>query len=439
MSYSAIILAAGKGTRMRSELPKVMHQLAGQPLLSHVFRIAKQAERTIVVTAPGFDDVIELSKQHTVVFQEERLGTGHAVQKAVENQDFTSDFIVVLYGDTPLIQTETLNNLAAIMHQNQRLAVGVLGFSVNPYEAYGRLVTNGQKLSGIIEYADADSMQRSYPLGNAGIMMIRTAHLKPLLAKLDTDNKQKEYYLTDLVKYAIAARLECVALEVDREEVIGVNSRTELAQAEQLFQKKKRQEILQQGVTLIAPDTVFFSADTIIEQDVTIEPNVYFGPGVTVASHSVIKAFSHLEGVHIGQHCTVGPFARLRPGTELKDYVKIGDFVETKNAVFETGAKASHLSYVGDTHVGAGANIGAGTVTCNYDGFNKYKTEIGEGAFIGSNSALVAPVKIEQGALIAAGSVITQNIAADSIALTRAPLTQKEGAAKRFREKAQQG
>lgn len=437
---AAIILAAGKGTRMRSSIPKVMHQIGGQPMLQHVLNTAKKAgaAQTVVVTGPDTPAVVDLAKPIPTTIQADRLGTGHAVQQAIPALDAAAlkdQIVVVLYGDTPLIKPNTIQQLAGKLTEDPHTAIAVLGFKVDASEAYGRLAISGNGLTEIIEYADATPEQKQLPLGNAGIMVFNGAILPSLLAKLDNNNSKGEYYLTDTVSLALQQGYRCQVQEVEREEVIGVNTKAELAVAERILQQRLRQQHLANGVTMTAPETVFLSADTKIAADVVIEPNVVLGAGVRIDAGTTIKAFSHLEGVTVGEHCQVGPFARLRPGTVLHEYVRIGDFVETKNAVFEAGSKASHLSYLGDSTIGAGANIGAGTITCNYDGFNKHKTYIGAGAFIGSNSALVAPVSISDGALVAAGSVITQNVPANAIASSRAPQQAKDGAAERFRQR----
>ena len=438
----AIILAAGEGTRMRSRLPKVMHPVGGLPMLGHVIKTATTAgaSRLAVVigpeAAPVRDLVARLAPEATVHEQRERLGTAHAVLAAKKAFADGVDEVLVLYGDTPLVTPETLTGM------RRRLARGasavVLGFRPADPAAYGRLIVEDGRLVAIREKKDASPEELQIGLCNAGVMVLAGDAL-PLLRKIGNRNAAGHFYLTDIVEIANRTGRKVVAMEADADEVAGVNTRGELAAVEGIFQRRMREAAMAGGVTLIAPKTVTFSHDTNLGTDVTVEPNVFFGPGVTVGEGVTIRAFSHIEGALIAAGATVGPFARLRPGTEIGPGAHIGNFVEIKNATIDAGAKANHLTYIGDAHVGAATNIGAGTITCNYDGFGKYHTEIGANAFIGSNSALVAPVTIGDGAYVASGSVITTDVPADALAVARARQTNRDGWAVRFKARKRAG
>lgn len=433
---AAVILGAGKGTRMKSDLPKVLHPVAGRPMICHLIAALEPLSpaRVVVVTAPGYDDVRDAVAPADIAIQEPALGTGHAVAAAGKQLAGFDGHILVLFGDTPLVTTETMQAMVDALESAADPAVAVLGFRPDDPAAYGRLVTDQSgQLSEIVEFKEANEAQRAIGLCNAGIMGLDGRVAFDLLSRISNDNSKGEYYLTDIVALARADGRNCVVVEGDEDEVLGVNSRIELAQAEAIAQSRMRQAALAAGVTMTAPDTVWFSHDTVLGKDVVIEPNVVFGPGVTVADNVRIKAFSHLEGATVAAEADIGPYARLRPGADIQGGARIGNFVEVKKSVIEPGAKVNHLSYIGDARVGAKANVGAGTITCNYDGFDKFKTDIGAGAFIGSNTALVAPVKIGDGALVAAGSTIGRDVDADAMAITRADQKQKDGWAARFR------
>lgn len=436
---AVVLLAAGKGTRMKSDMPKVLHPLAGRPLVGHALAAAEAlgASRGIVVVGPDMEDVPRAVAPWPTAVQQEQRGTGDAVLAA---RDALAGFgggssdatILVLYGDTPLIRVETLRRM--LQARAAGAQVVVLGFRPDDPAEYGRLVLDGSgALDSIIEYRDASEAQRAITLCNSGVMAVAADRLWGLLDRVGNDNAKGEYYLTDIVGLARADGLACAVVEGDATEVLGVNSRADLAAAEVTWQQARRRSAMDDGATLLDPATVWFSHDTQLGRDVTIGPSVFFGPGVTIADGAEVKAFCHLEGVDIGPGAVVGPFARLRPGARIEEGARVGNFVEVKNAVLGPGAKANHLSYVGDAEVGAGANIGAGTVTCNYDGFLKHRTEIGEGAFIGSNTALVAPVRVGKGALVGAGSTITKDVPDDAVAATRAKQTVADGAAKAYR------
>jgi bifunctional UDP-N-acetylglucosamine pyrophosphorylase/glucosamine-1-phosphate N-acetyltransferase len=433
----AIVLAAGEGTRMRSSRPKVLHTVAGRSLLAHVLAALRAAggTSTAVVVGPDRDDVateVRSALPAAQVFvQTERRGTAHAVLAARAAIEQGADDILVIFGDTPLIRPQTLARLREALAAGA--SVAVLGFKPADPTGYGRLVTQGDELLAIVEHADADEQQRAIPLCNGGLMAFDGCAALEILQRIGNDNRKGEFYLTDAVAIARGMKLRTMALEVTEDEVSGINTKAQLAEAEAALQGRLRQAALEAGVTLVAPDTVHLAADTKLGKDVTVEPYVVFGPGVTVEDGATIRSFSHLQGAHVGQGAIVGPFARLRPGAKLEQGVHIGNFVEIKEALIEAGAKANHLTYIGDARVGAGANIGAGTITCNYDGAAKYRTDIGKGAFIGSNSALVAPVTIGDGAYVGSGSVITANVPADALALGRGRQTVKEGWAKRLR------
>ncbi len=430
-SLLVVVLAAGEGTRMASRLPKVLHQIANRSMLHHVLETTRQAgaSRVAVVVGPGREDVaaeaLRVRPDAQVFVQEERLGTAHAVLAARAALEQPADDVLVLYADTPLLRPETLARLRAPLAEGA--GVAVLGFRPADPTGYGRLLTEGDELVAIREEKDATSEERAITFSNAGVMALRGDKALSLLNAIGNANAKGEYYLTDAVEVARAGGLSAVAAEAAEDEVAGVNSRLQLAQTEAILQQRLRAAAMAGGATLIAPETVFLSADTRLGRDVIVEPNVVFGPGVTVADDVVIHAFCHLEGAHLEAGVSIGPYARLRPGTRLGAGVRIGNFVETKAAQIDAGAKVNHLSYVGDSHVGAGANIGAGTITCNYDGFAKHRTEIGAGAFIGTNSSLVAPVSIGAGAYIGSGSVITDDVPADALALGRGRQAVKAG------------
>jgi bifunctional UDP-N-acetylglucosamine pyrophosphorylase/glucosamine-1-phosphate N-acetyltransferase len=435
---AAVILAAGKGTRMKSALHKVLHPLGGRPMLMHLLASldALTPERRVVVVgdkAEQLHDALDGSGVALAV-QDPQLGTGHAVLQAEDALRGFAGTVLILFGDVPLISAATMERLARAADAADGPAIAVLGFRPAVPGAYGRVIADAAgRIVRMVEAKDATPEQLAVPLCNAGLMAVRSEHLVPLLKQVGNANAAGEYYLPDIVMMAAAQGLTSVVLEGPSDEVVGVNSRAELAQAEALFQTRRRGELMAEGVTLVAPETVFLSWDTAIGSDTIVEPNCVFGPGVRVAGRVTIRAFSHLEGAEVAEGCEVGPYARLRPGTRLEAGAKVGNFVETKKAVLGAGAKANHLSYIGDATVGAKANIGAGTITCNYDGFAKHRTEIGIGAFIGSNTALVAPVAIGDGAIVGAGSVITSDVAGDALALTRAPQQEKVGWAARFR------
>jgi len=437
---AAIILAAGKGTRMKSDTHKVLHPIAGRPMLLHLVDSVKAlgAEREVVVVGAGKEQVEAAVHPLGVetAEQAEQLGTGHAVRMAEQAlADFQGD-VLILYGDVPLVTTETMRRMIDALHGEGDPSVVVLGFRPADPGAYGRVIVGPDgRLDKIVEFKDATPEERAVTLCNSGLMAVRSTDLFRLLVQLRNDNAAGEYYLTDLVELARAEGRFSVGIETDAIEVAGVNSRGELAGLEQEWQQRRRTRAMVEGATLIAPETVWFAYDTVIGRDVTIEPNVVFGPGVSVADRVVIHAFSHLEGAEILSGADIGPYARLRPGARIEQGAKVGNFVEIKKAVIGPGAKANHLSYIGDATVGAGANIGAGTITCNYDGFLKYRTVIGNGAFVGSNSALVAPVTIGDGAIVAAGSVVTRDVEGDALGIVRAEQQVKPGWARTFREK----
>ncbi len=441
-SVTGIVLAAGKGTRMKSDRPKVMHRIAGQPLVRHVIDNleAVHADRIVTVVSEDMIDAADVVAPHAIAIQRKRLGTGHAVaaaRKALGNVDGT---VLVLFGADPLIEPETLNAMIARREDNDNPAVVVLGFRPVDPGLYGRLIADNQgTLSAIVEARDATPEQLEIDLCNAGAMAIDGARLWSLIDRLDNDNAKGEYYLTDIVGLARDDGDVCAVIEADSSEVIGVDSREDLAAAEAVMQQRLRARAMANGVTMIDPDTVFLSADTNLGRDVVIEPNVFIGPNVHIGDGVKIRAFCHIENTVIGPHTSVGPFARLRGGTDIGENCRIGNFVEMKNAAFSTGAKAAHLTYVGDAGVGENANIGAGTITCNYDGINKHRTEIGASAFIGSNTALVAPVRVGAGAIVGAGSTITRDVPDGDLAVTRAEQKNLADGAKRIRERKRKG
>jgi len=437
---AAIVLAAGKGTRMRSDRHKVLHPIAGRPMLLHLLASldALAPERTVVVVGSGRDQLERALAGRAVALavQEPQLGTAHAVRQAEAALTGFDGIVLILYGDVPLVSAETMARLIARLEAQDAPAVVVLGFRPAAPGAYGRVIADGDgRIRRMVEAKDATPEERAETLCNSGLMAVRARDLFALLARVGNDNAAGEYYLPDIVMLAAADGRSSAVIETDAGEVAGVNSRGELAALEAAWQQGRRAAAMAGGATLIAPETVWFSHDTRLGRDVVIEPNVVFGPGVTVADRAVIRAFSHLEGAQVGEGAEVGPFARLRPGAELGAGARIGNFVEVKKARLGPGAKANHLTYLGDAEIGAGANIGAGTITCNYDGFLKHRTEIGAEAFIGSNSALVAPVRIGEGAIVGAGSVVTRDVEAGALALARGEQAVRPGWAARFRER----
>ncbi|MEA2953166.1 MAG: bifunctional UDP-N-acetylglucosamine pyrophosphorylase / glucosamine-phosphate N-acetyltransferase [Alphaproteobacteria bacterium] len=439
-SCLSIVLAAGEGTRMRSNQPKVLHPLAGRSLLAHVLYTLRNAgsDAVAVVVGPGHEavaaDARQVFPQAEIYVQNERRGTAHAVLAAKPAIARGADDIVVIFGDTPLIREQTLEQLRGALTNGATVAV--LGFRPTNPAGYGRLVVEQGELIAIREEKDASPAERAIELCNGGLMALAGKDALAILERIGDDNSKREFYLTDAVALARKMGLKAVAIEVEEDEVRGINNKAQLAEAEAVLQKRLRQAALDSGVTMVAPETVFLSADTKFGQDVVIEANVVFGPGVVVEDGAVIHAFSHLQGAHVGAGASVGPFARLRPGARLGAGSRIGNFVEVKEATIGAGAKANHLAYIGDASVGDGANIGAGTIVCNYDGVAKHRTEIGKATFIGSNSALVAPVSIGDGAYVATGSVITDNVPADALAIARSRQIIKENRAKSLRSKA---
>ncbi len=420
---AVVILAAGLGTRMKSTLPKVLHPLAGRPMIRHLLETVDglDPDQVVVVVGEAYGQLSEAVAPYPVVTQAEQRGTGHAVRMARQQLSGFDGDVFVLFGGDPLITLETLEAMLHVRASEDNPAVVVLGFQAADPGAYGRLITSEDgTLEAIVEARDASPEQLEITLCNSGVMLIDGAHIWQLLDRVGCDNAKNEYYLTDIVGLARDQGLDCRFVEGDEEELLGVDNRVDLALAELIMQDRLRTRAMENGATLSDPGSVFFSFDTVLGEDVSVGPNVVFGPGVTVEDGATIKAFSHLEGAHVAVGATVGPYARLRPGAQIGAGAKIGNFVEIKNTVVHPGAKISHLSYIGDAEVGEDANIGAGTITCNYDGFFKSKTVIGKGAFIGSNTALVAPVTIGEGAVIGAGSTISRDVEADSLALTRA-------------------
>ncbi len=436
--FAAVILAAGKGTRMKSDTHKVLHPIAGRPMLLHLLAsieaLAPVAE--VVVVGAGREQVEKAvaARGARVALQEPQHGTAHAVQQAQAALEGFDGDVLILYGDVPMVQTETCARMLARLHDADRPAAVVLGFRPADPLAYGRILLDEQgMIARMVEYKDATEQERAVDLCNSGLMAVRAADLWPLLGRVGCDNAAGEYYLPDIVMLALADGRVSAVIEAEAWEVAGVNSRAELAEVEAAWQDRRRRRAMADGASLVAPHTVWFAWDTAVGRDVTIEPNVVFGPGVEVADGVAIKAFSHFEGARIEAGAQVGPFARLRPGAVIGEQAHVGNFVEVKNVTMGAGAKANHLTYLGDGEVGARANIGAGTIFCNYDGFFKYRTIVGEGAFVGSNSALVAPVTIGRGAIVAAGSTVTQDVAADALALVRPEQQEKPGWAARFR------
>ncbi|MCR9274527.1 MULTISPECIES: bifunctional UDP-N-acetylglucosamine diphosphorylase/glucosamine-1-phosphate N-acetyltransferase GlmU [Mameliella] len=435
MSTALIVLAAGKGTRMNSDQPKVLHRIAGAPMLWHALRAgaALEPERTVVVGGHGFDSVAEAARDYdpdlSVVEQAEQLGTGHAVRIALPALEGFEGDVVVLYGDTPFISPDTLEAMRAARATHD---VVVLGFEAADPARYGRLVMEGDDLVKIVEFKDATDEERNITLCNSGVIAADKGLLAEMLAKVGNDNASGEYYLTDVPGLARTEGRSATVVRCPEAETLGVNSRTDLAFAEAAFQAAARAELLDLGVTLQAPETVHLAWDTVVGRDAEIEPNVVFGPGVTVESGARIRAFSHLEGCHVSRGAIVGPYARLRPGAELAEDVHVGNFVEVKNAVLHEGVKANHLTYIGDAEIGEKTNIGAGTITCNYDGVFKHRTVIGKRAFIGSDTMLVAPVTIGDGAMTGSGSTITSDVPAGALAIARGKQETKPGLAEKL-------
>jgi len=438
-SCLSIILAAGEGTRMKSALPKVLHKIAGRPMLAHVTHAAQKAGAGdfAFVVGHGAEAVSKaiagFAENAATYVQAERLGTAHAVLAAREAIARGYDDLLVMFGDTPLIESGVLT--AAREKLAGGNAVVVVGFRTPNPAGYGRLIEKNGALVAIREDKECSEAERAINFCNGGLMAIAGKHALELLDKVGNKNAKGEFYLTDIVELANAAGLDVAATEASFESVLGVNSRVELAEAEGIWQQRKRREVMLSGVTLIDPASVHFSADTEIGADTLVEPNVFFGPGVKIASNVTIHGFSHLEGATVASGSDVGPYARLRPGAELHEKAKVGNFVEIKKAVVEAGAKVNHLTYIGDAHIGEGANIGAGTITCNYDGYSKFVTNIGKGAFIGSNSSLVAPITIGDGAYVASGSVLTEDVEPDALAFGRARQKNLPGKGRELRER----
>lgn len=437
-STLTIVLAAGEGTRMRSSLPKVLHPVAGRPLIAHVLAAAPDDKNDAIAVVVGPDhqvvvDEIKRARPEAKTYvQHERLGTAHAVLAAREAIASGADDILIAFGDTPLIDKRTFERLRTALRDGAALAV--LGFRAADPTGYGRLLVEGSELIAIREQADANEAERAVTLCNAGVMAFAGKTALKILDRIGNGNSKCEYYLTDAVTIVRELGLRAAVIETDEDEVRGINTKAQLAEAEQVMQRKLRQAALDAGVTLIAPETVFLAADTTFGKDVTVEPFVVIGPGVSIDDGTVIHSFSNIVGARIGRNASIGPYARLRPGTVLGEGVRIGNFVETKAADLDAGVKVNHLTYIGDTHIGENANIGAGTITCNYDGFDKHRTEIGPGAFVGSNSSLVAPVKIGAGAYVGSGSVISKDVPDDALAVERAEQALRPGWAKRFRD-----
>jgi len=438
--FAVVILAAGQGTRMRSDTHKVLHPIASRPLLLHLLdRVdALGAEPKVVVVGKGRDQVEAAIAGRGVMIavQSEQKGTGHAVQQAADALAGYSGPVLILYADTPFVETSTLRRMLDRLDGDGGPGIVVLASSPDDPLKYGRIILDrGDRIARMVEYKDATEEERAVRLCNSGMMAVRAGDLFRWLGEVGNDNAAGEYYLPDIVNIAAAEGREAVVIEGDPYEAAGVNSRAELAHLELEWQRRRREQALDEGATLIDPESVWFAYDTKLGRDVTVEPHVVFGPGVEIADGAVIHAFSHIEGATIGAKASIGPFARIRPGTRLAERTKVGNFVELKKAELGQGAKVNHLSYVGDASVGANANIGAGTITCNYDGFRKYRTEIGTGAFIGSNTALVAPVTVGDGAYVGAGSVITRDVEPDSLAIERSEQKGIAGWARRFRER----
>ena len=430
-----VVLAAGKGTRMDSDIPKVLHGVAGKPMLSHVLDAATavEPEHKIVVIGPGMETVATVADGARTVVQDPQLGTGHAVLQAQAALGGFTGEVLVLFADSPLITSDTMRRLIEARQGKSNPAAVVLGFRPADPAAYGRLITdeNGT-LTSIVEYNDADERQRAIGLCNGGVMAVDGTILFEYLSEVGNGNAQQEYYLTDLIEIACRHGRECGVVECPEEETFGINSRAQLAVAEKLMQQRLRAAAMAASVTMVDPETVYLSADTTFGRDVVLEPHVFIGPGVSIGDGVRIRAFSHLEGATIAANANIGPYTRLRPGADIGSSARIGNFVEVKAATIETGAKVNHLTYIGDARVGEGANVGAGTITCNYDGVNKHRTDIGAGAFIGSNSSLIAPIQIGDGAIVGAGSAVSRDVPAGALAVTRADQSEKPGWAAKF-------
>ena len=438
--FAVVILAAGQGTRMRSDTHKVLHPIASRPLLLHLLDTvdALGADKRVVVVGKGREQVEAAiqGRNAEIAVQAEQKGTGHAVQQAAEALAGYDGPVIILYGDTPFVEAATLRAMLDRLNGDDGPGVVVLASSPADPLKYGRIVLGeGDRIAKMVEYKDATEEERAVRLCNSGMMAVRARDLFRWLDRVGNDNAAGEYYLPDIVNIAAAEGREAVVIEGDPYETAGVNSRAELAHLELEWQRRRREQALDEGATLIDPESVWFAYDTKLGRDVTVEPHVVFGPGVGIADGATIHAFSHIEGALIGAKASIGPFARIRPGTKLAQGTKVGNFVELKKAEVGEGAKVNHLSYVGDAQVGARANIGAGTITCNYDGFGKYGTVIGAGAFIGSNTALVAPVSVGEGAIVGAGSVITRDVEPDSLAVERSEQKGIPGWARRFRDR----
>lgn len=434
---AAIILAAGKGTRMKSDRHKVLHEIAGLPMIQHLMQAVDELapSRKVVVVGDKAEQLeAALGDQAQYAVQEPQLGTGHAVQQA---QDALADFsgdVLILYGDVPFVPADTMRAMIDRLHADDTPAVVVLAFEPADTQAYGRVITEGDRVVKMVEHKDATEAERAVRLCNSGLMAARSEDLFALLARVKNENAAGEYYLVDIVNIANEDGRHCAVVTTDPFDVAGINSRAELAVMEGAWQVRRRRKAMDDGATLIAPETVWFAHDTEIGRDVLIEPNVFFGKGVRVGDNARIRANCHIEGATVGENCEIGPFARLRTGTVLEEQVKIGNFVETKKAHLGKGSKANHLTYLGDATVGEAANIGAGTITCNYDGYFKYQTVIGDRAFVGSNSSLVAPVKIGRDAIVAAGSAVTRDVADGELRLVRGEQFVKPGWADQFHD-----
>jgi len=435
MSIALIILAAGKGTRMKSDLPKVLHEIGGAPMLVHAVQAGRtlDPDHAVIVAGHGADAVAAAMRDDDpavrIVLQTDQLGTAHAVAQARPELEGYEGDALVLYGDTPFIRPETLRRMADARRAHD---IVVLGFEAADPGRYGRLVVSGGTLERIVEFKDATPAEQAITLCNSGVVMASAPVLFDLIAQVGNDNASGEYYLTDIVGLARAQGLSATAVTCAEVETMGINSRAELSVAEAAFQARRRAEALENGVTLVAPDTVHFARDTYLGRDCLIEPNVIFGPGVTIETGARIRAFSHLEGCHVARGAIVGPYARLRPGTELAEDTRIGNFVEVKQALIGEGTKVNHLSYIGDAEIGRDSNIGAGTITCNYDGVMKHQTRIGDRVFIGSDTMLVAPVSVGDDAMTGSGSVITRDVAPGALAIARAPQVDKPGLARKL-------
>jgi bifunctional UDP-N-acetylglucosamine pyrophosphorylase / glucosamine-1-phosphate N-acetyltransferase len=439
-SFAVVILAAGQGTRMRSDTHKVLHPIASRALLLHLLDTVDSlgADKRVVVVGKGREQVEAAitGRNAGIAIQSEQKGTGHAVQQAAEALAGYDGPVIVLYGDTPFVEAGTLRRMLDRLNGDDAPGAVVLASTPADPLKYGRIILGvGDRIAKMVEYKDATEEERAVRLCNSGMMAVGARDLFRWLDRVGNDNAAHEYYLPDIVNVAASEGRQAVVIEGDPYETAGVNSRAELAHLELEWQRRRREQALYEGATLIDPESVWFAYDTKLGRDVTVEPHVVFGPGVEVADGATIHAFSHIEGALIGAKASIGPFARIRPGTRLAEKTKVGNFVELKNAEIGEGAKVNHLSYVGDAQIGARANIGAGTITCNYDGFGKYSTVIGAGAFIGSNSALVAPVTIGDGAMVGAGSVITRDVEPDSLAIERNEQKGMAGWARRFRER----